>query len=188
MMLKKMRSIIIATIVLCLCFYAIDFLASTKGLVCEENVTLIVKKYYPNYSIVQLKDLDKDVQKYFIETYRDARPGCIKEDFDGDGLSDYALLLRAKIKRRSIEKVVVLRGKGNESFDSINLEELTDRIGSFFIRHVPPGKIKKWEETERHKMKTVVIKLPGFELVLFEAASRVYFWKDNKFHFIQTSD
>lgn len=184
----KMRLVTVVPIVLCLCFYAIDSLAFTKRPICDDSITLIVKKFYPNYSIVQLKDLDKDVQEYFTKTYGDAHPGCIKEDFDGDGLSDYALLLRTKRNGKSIEKVVVLRGKVNHSFSIINLAELKDRSGSFFIKHVPPGKIKKWEETERHRMKTFIIKLPGFELVLFEAASRIYFWKGNKFYFIQTSD
>ena len=150
---------------------------------CKNLSNNLIKEYYPNYTLVQLKDLDNDLQEYFTATYHNSHPGCIQEDFDGDGLADYALLLRAKTKDKTIERISVLKGKKEQSFISINLDELKDRVGSFFIRYVPPGKIKEWNTN-----KTMVISRPAFELVLFEAASRVYFWQEDKFHFIQTSD
>ena len=130
-----------------------------------------------------MKNLDKDLQEYFTVTYHDSHPGCVNEDFDGDGIVDYALLLRTKVKGKNVERVVVLKGKIEQSFIPIDLDDLKDRTGSFFIRYVPPGKIKEWNTD-----KTIVISRPAFELVLFEAASRVYFWQENELHFIQTSD
>lgn len=183
--------VVIFTMPLYLPLYASDFKSSTRGLNCGKHANTIVKKYYPNYTIAQLKDLDKDLQEYFTDTFGDAHPGCIEEDFDGDGVTDYALLLlsESKVEGKLIEKLIVLRGKGEQKFIPIELEEVREVTGSSFvirnsfIRHIPPGKIKEWDSN-----RTLTIKNPGFESVLFEAASRVYFWETGKFHFIQTSD
>jgi hypothetical protein len=155
---------------------------------CEDKVGPIAEKHYPNYRIVRLEDLDKDVREYFARAYPNGHPGCVEEDFDGDGLLDYALLLRTEVDGKTTEKVVVLRGRGDQSFVPINLDVLNDRSGSFFVRYVPPGEIRKWQETTRSKMKTIILKHPGFELVLYESASRVYYWRGKRFHSVQSSD
>lgn len=143
----------------------------------------IVNKYYPHHTLIQLKDLNEDVQKYFATTYAESHPGCTKEDFDGDEEADYALLLRTKIKGKIIERLVVLKGKGGKNFTPINLDQYDERTGDSFLRSVLPGKIRDLTGTE-----IVTINHPGFEIILFEAASRVYFWRGGNFHFIQTSD
>jgi hypothetical protein len=143
----------------------------------------IISTYYPNHTLVQFKDLNEDVREYFAEKYPNSHPGCIKGDFDGDGLIDYALLLRTNIKGRIIEKLVVLKGENGKKFILIDLDESDKRVGDSFLRHIPAGRVEKCDRTE-----TVTIDRPGFEIVLFEAASRVYFWKEGKFSFIQTSD
>jgi len=143
----------------------------------------IISTYYPHHTLVQLKDLNEDVQEYFSEKYPNSHPGCIKEDFDGDGVVDYALLLRTNIKGRIIERLVVLKGENGKKFIPIDLDESDERIGDSFLRLIPAGRVEKCDRTE-----TVTIDHPGFEIVLFEAASRVYFWKEGKFNFIQTSD
>jgi hypothetical protein len=162
--------------------YAIAHAPKAKSSDCEVTKE-IVNKYYPHHILVQLKNLNEDVKKYFATTYAESHPGCTKGDFDGDGEADYALLLRAKIKEKIIERLVVLKGKGGKEFMAINLDQYDERTGDSFLRSVPAGKIKDSTGTEM-----VTTNHPGFEIVLFEAASRVYFWRAGKFHFIQTSD
>lgn len=159
------------------------FLSISGYLISCATSKLIISTYYQHHTLVELRDLNEDVQEYFIEKYPNSHPGCIKEDFDGDGLVDYALLLRTNIKGRIIERLVVLKGKNGKEFIPIDLDEFYGRIGDFFLRPIPVSKVEKCDRTE-----IVTLDRPGFEIVLFEAASRVYFWKGGKFNFIQTSD
>jgi hypothetical protein len=159
------------------------FLSISGYLMSCATSKVIISTYYPHHTLVQLRDLNEDVQEYFAEKYPNSHPGCIKEDFDGDGLVDYAFLLRTNIKGIIIERWVVLKGKNGKEFIPIDLDESDERIGDSFLRPIPAGKVEKCDRTE-----TVTLDRPGFEIVLFEAASRVYFWKGRKFDFIQTSD
>ncbi len=160
------------SVMLCACFCVADPQASAQGKSCEDRIGSMVGKYYPGYSVVGLKGLDADLREYLAENNRRAEPGCIEKDFDGDGVQDYALLLRNETNET--ERFVVLRGKADGSFIPLTLDVLKDRLGSFYIRSVPPRKI--------------TLGRPGVELVLFEAASRVYFWSGGNFHSIQTSE
>ncbi len=141
-----------------------------------------LNRYVPDHTLVKLMDLNKDVQEYLRETYHDSQPGCIKGDFDGDGIADYALLL-SKTEGKIGVRLVVLKGKSSNDFVPFELDEFDERIKDIFLRPIPPGKIVNWDRTQ-----TVSIDRPGFELVIFESASYVYFWKDGRFGFIQTSE
>jgi hypothetical protein len=145
---------------------------------------VLLGTYYPNHRIVAIKDLNQDVQQYFREEYVDSDPGCIEEDFDGDGIVDYALLLRTDLAGKAVERFVVLKGEGKDRFTPINLIESHQRIGDSFLRLVPSGTVVR----NSAGTETVTLNRPGFEIVLFESASRVYFWESGKFRFVQTSD
>jgi len=154
---------------------------------CEARADTAVARYYPGYSVVGPGELSPDLREYFAHNYRGSRPGCVEADFDGDGTRDYALLLREKTGGAVLERLVVLRGKSDGSFIPLTLETLKDQLGDFYIRAVAPGKIRK-SAVDSGKEETITLKRPAFELVLYEAASRVYFWSGDKFRPIQTSD
>jgi hypothetical protein len=152
-------------------------------LVSCSSAKVSISAYYPDYVLVKLRDLNKDVQEYFAQRYPKSDPGCIKEDFDGDGVFDYALLLRKNMGEEPVEKLVVLKGINKKEFMAIEISTFHERIGDIFLRRVQAGRIEGLDRTE-----STTLDRPGFEIVLFEAASRIYFWKNGNFVFIQTSD
>jgi hypothetical protein len=175
-------------IALCLCCPAIESQAFAQGKGCDDEIRRAAGKYYPGYLVVGLDGLDPDLRQYLAAIDHRQEPGCVKGDFDGDGTQDYALLLRKQIDETTTERLVVLLGRADGSFTPVSLEILKDRLGSFYIRPLPPGKIGKWAEVEGSKRESMTLEHPGIELVLYEAASRAYFWSNGKFHSVQTSD
>jgi hypothetical protein len=172
-----MRTKILLLIFSVLCCGGLCAQASER-ISCADRISSVVSRYYPGYSVVGTKDLDRDVQDYLREEHRDSDPGCIEEDFDGDGLQDYAVLIQRKERAKTVERLVALRGAEGDNFVPITLDTFRDRIGSFFILPV----------RARNSMKQTRNSRPRFKLVLFESASRVYLWKGNSFTTIQTSD
>jgi hypothetical protein len=155
--------------------------------VIESNneIGKIIKKDFSNCRLVQLRDLYDDLQNYFKKTYPDLHPGYVYGDFNGDGITDYALLIRCKDHNSKIEKFIVFIGQGKESFSTIVIDQWNDELSlkNLFLSIIQPGKIREGDSS-----KIKILKFQGIKLSLFEAASRVYFWDNNKFSFIQTSD
>jgi hypothetical protein len=155
----------VTSVVLCafLCTAGSPALGAENG--CEARASTVVVRYYTGYSVVGPGELSPDLREYFAQKYRGSRPGCVEEDFDGDGTQDYALLLRKKTGRAVVERLVVLRGKSDGSFIPLTLETLKDRLGNFYIRAVAPGRIRK-SAVDSGKEETITLKRPALELVL----------------------
>lgn len=151
----------------------------------EEHVERIIRTDYPDCRLVRPEDLYEDLQRYFQDKYRDSYPGYVYSDFNGDGITDYAVLIRCEISNRITEKFVVFMGKGKDAFQAIDIAEWDDELSlkNLFLHFVFPGTIKAWDSSS-----TVKLMSGGVELTLFEAASRVYYWDNGKFRFVQTSD
>lgn len=154
----------------------------------ENSTALIAKSHYPDYAILRLEDLNEDLQAHLRFNYGNAQPGYVKDDFDGDGFMDYALLL-LKNEAKPMEKLVVLRGQGNGTFVPTALFEIGGEVASSymlkncFIRCIPPGEVEEWDHTRK-----VVIQYPGIEWINWESSSCVYYWQNGEFHHIWTSD
>lgn len=83
-----------------------SFTINTKGSPYEEiapEILRLVKRFYPDFQIVQNKDLDQDLQDFLREKHLDNHPTWIKSDFNGDGINDYAVLLwKKEIKKKGL--------------------------------------------------------------------------------------
>ena len=144
-----------------------------------------IKIQCPKCSLVKFKDLDRDLQNHFKEKYPDSHPCFLSGDFNGDGIADYAILLRCEVFQKMNEKFIVLLGTKKGSFQWINIYQWDDVLSlkNIYLCIILPGKIK---ELDSSKIK--ILKLPGIEVNLFESASQVFYWDKDKFNFIQTSD
>jgi hypothetical protein len=149
------------------------------------GVNQLIKADFPQCRILQLKDLDNDLQEYFIVNHPSAHPGYVIADFDGNGKEDYALLLLCGGKKKQTIRFDVLMADKNNSYSRIKIEKWSDELSlkNLYLEITKPGKIK---ETDSER--TITIKNDGVSLNLFEAASRVYYWKNGKFNNVQTSD
>ena len=155
---------------------------------CELDAEALVRNYFPGSSIVKTRDLESDLRQFWAEKNPDATPGCIAADFNADGATDYALLLIKENNGKRTEDLVILLGARDGGFKKMSLDTLTDRLGAFFLRPVLPSMITPWDKRSGKKTGSISIPYVGVELVLFEAAARVYYWRDGGFASIQTAD
>jgi len=56
----------------------------------------LVKMFYPDFQILRYEDLTNDLRDYLKEIQLNEHPGWIRDDFNGDGINDYATLLWKK--------------------------------------------------------------------------------------------
>jgi len=144
-----------------------------------------IKSYFPTCRPVQLSDFDKGLQEYLSGTPRSINPGYIAADFNGDGKEDYAVLLICDNKNNPNIIFTVFMAVKDDSYSCINVHTWTGTLylKNLYLDIVKPSKIK-----EHDSKQLITIKNYSVLLVLFEAASQVYYWKDGKFNHIQISD
>jgi len=172
------------------CIVAIPVLIYASVL-CGNNLKIshkiesLIKINYPKCKLLQMTDLNQDLQDYFVHNFPNSSPGYVASDFNGDGKLDYAALLICLEKKKSTIRFVVFMARKDDSYSCLKIHKWSEKLylSNLYLNIVKPGKIQEWD-SER----IITIEHPGIALVLFEAASRVYYWKRGQFNYIQTSD
>ncbi len=159
-------------------------------IILSDELTAAIQKHYPQPQLVLADDIDW--------------PSCgiatslIDGDFNGDGRTDYALLLKGAVKGETkwqgktlklMElKLVAFLQDGRGAFQGVILQAF-DNYHPFnvYLRRQAPGMVS---EPRSLGNKTVKIKHPGILMVHCETSSVVFYWdqKANKFQEIWTGD
>lgn len=161
---------------------------ATEGDDCARNAWPLAQRHYPGFSLLKVDDLEEDLQMFWAERYQNVSPGCVDADFNGDGLSDFALLLKGEKDGLPFLDLVVLLQTNRDEYRAVRLDTLKDRLKSYSVRSVQPRALVSWEDRMLPTAKRATMEHVGFELQLFEAASRVYYWKDGAFVSVQTAE
>ena len=157
----------------------------------KPNSDLVLTKIvgqFPRDHLLRLSDLDSAAAEYFIRDFPKEKPGLVKGDFDGDGHSDYAILLRSNSGTST--KLVVFRYSETQNY-TIGYE-LEDVYSMSYITVVKVGSCI--EETDAidnvNPLSPTILKYLGINLTHFGKSARVIFWDErtNKFEEIWTSD
>ncbi len=147
----------------------------------ESNVLSLVCK---NPTLVQKDHLDSDERKYLDEN-RQSYSTMLKGDFNGDGLADKAFLLTCAGGKdgQIVERLIVIMQQKQRRYRSYKLEEFNKFRDDVYIKAVSPGIVVEWETDRRVKIDHF-----GIERVFAGKSSGVFYWKDNRFRYLQTSD
>lgn len=143
-----------------------------------EESTKLINEHFPNYDLLDYQDLDffgKDCFEEYVNKYS---PGIVNRDFNGDGLRDFALLLKdIKSNSDDVKFAIFLKQSKGRYQLTIN-SDLKHSKGIVFILPVEPGKVLK--ETEavdtgkpRRKLK---LKNAAIELWYCGKATVVFYW------------
>ncbi len=151
----------------------------------SSDIEIVIRKRYPDYRILKYSDLGKGLQEYFGGSPSQSSPGYVTDDFTGDNIIDHAVLLISEKKHSNKLKFVIIIGNKKGSYKWFEIHEWKGELylGNTYLVRVRPGEVKEYDS-----MKTRFIKNPGVKLVLYESASRVYYWENKKISYIQTSD
>lgn len=116
--------------------------------------------------------------------------GLLRADFNGDGVDDFAVLLRSKNSHRRengdlyrYQVVAFISGKDKKHEPKVLTENEDFYPPITFITIRKPGKIREFETG-----KTTAIKNPAIDLTYCGKSSVTYLWKGKKFSEIWTSD
>jgi hypothetical protein len=129
-------------------------------------------------------------------------PGLIRADFNGDGLDDYAALLKigGSEQRRLWEGktwtlievwFVVFLGQREEGFRSIVLEKLEQYIPVMVVLDLQkPGLVREYAEIEYEKRKIIQLKRMSISRLRCGRSEAIFYWDDarNRFRMVTVSD
>ena len=149
------------------------------------DVSAAIETKFKNMKVMGAGDIDKNE----CNTVKGAN-GVLRGDLNGDGTEDFAMLFGTKESHRKENGdlyrymlVVFVSGKDKKYQTKV----LTDYEDFFppiiFINIHTPGNIE-----ELGTGKTAIVKHPAIDLTYCGKSAVTYFWKDQKFSEIWTSD
>ena len=159
----------------------------------SDQLRMAIQERYPQAKVVEVDDLNKDECEI-----PKSPPGFVEADFNGDGLTDYGVLLKAslkeekewqgkKLKVMEIKFVVFLKEKSG-SLRSIIIDS-SDQVHPLlvFIQLQPPGVIR---EIPTLGDRVFQLKNPGILRYFCGKSSAVFYWdrKAKGFQEIGTGD
>jgi hypothetical protein len=163
---------------------------NASSTVSQNESTELIKKYFPDYVLMEIGELTPLARKYFKRHYPNLTPSFVRADFDGDGFLDLALLLRkARGKDRKTILTIFLHSNRNR-FELAYYLSFGVYGGDVYIIPVESGKVVSQTESIDVPREKVELRNTAIELVYFEKSSVVYYWDDRmkKFESIWTSD
>lgn len=149
------------------------------------DMSAAIETKFKNMKVMGAGDIDKNE----CDTVKGAN-GVLRGDLNGDGTDDFTMLFRSKESHRKENgdlyhyKLVVFVSGRDKKYQTKVLTDYEDFFPPIiFINIHTPGKIKEFGTG-----KTTVVKHPAVDLTYCGKSAVTYFWKDQKFSEIWTSD
>jgi hypothetical protein len=148
----------------------------------------LINKYYPGYRIINIEELDKMARTFFKVRHPDSNPSLVSDDFDGNGLPDFAFLLTNK-KRDNTVLVILLQQSLNNFHHSFFLSMDSYR-SDIVITPIKKNTLLSQAEAISSEEEKVLLQNPSIQLIYIGKSAVVYYWDKNKntFSEIWTSD
>jgi hypothetical protein len=187
MKMNSNRNILLVTTTVCLLLMSVSALSQTRTQTIQEiiprEVQDAIKRLDSKGRIVELNDLEEGLRQQFSEGNIERHPAYISADFDGNGLQDYAVLLRSEISGKAIVRLVVFLKHENGVLKAHTLEKFDDLLDSIFIDIQSPGKVQEYDSN-----RTIRMQFPGIARRFFEKSAGIYYWDKKRFNYVQTED
>ncbi len=159
----------------------------------SNELRMIVQGYFPKERIVESNDIDSKSCQVA------SHPGWIEADFNGDGLRDYAVLLKGSVKQKKewhgrelqlmeVKLVAFVQEAARGRFRSIVLDSFEEYYPLGVDIDIQP---KGWiREPPSIGHKAVELKNPGILQYFCEKSASVFYWdkKTNKFKRLWVGD
>ncbi len=149
-----------------------------------------ILKLFPGYHVMTLTERDTDTRTFLSQHYRESNSSVVRADFNGDGILDYALML--KYGKSPTAKFVVLFCSGDSTCRKVYELDVTGYSDSVYLKPVPVGSRASQTDAIDTKDSPAPVKLrsTGIEVTYFGKAKVVYYWnkKHRKIEAVQTED
>jgi hypothetical protein len=147
-----------------------------------------ILKQFSGYHLLTLQERDPDLKAFLAQHFTKSNPSVVRGDFSGDGIPDYALLL--KDDKTGATKLVVLLCSADGQCKSVYDLDETTYAGAIYLS--PMGTGSKVSQTEAVPGSAPPVKLhsTGIQVNYFEKGKVVLHWnpKRQKIEEVQTGD
>jgi hypothetical protein len=137
-------------------------------------------KAHPGWRVLTLADLYQDDKALWSEYHQGSCPGMAELDFDGSGKKHVALALMRGSGEKAVERIILVRPKSG-GLDERTL--ISDFDAYNVIWRLGPGVAQEWDSDKK-----VSIRHDSLVVEHLESATQQWYWKNGKFHYVQTSD
>lgn len=147
-------------------------------------ITSYIDRELPGWKVPQ----SSEWEKYWYNRYEASQNTVyrVQEDFDGNGQSDYAYILKDSAEKYAVWVFL----ENDSSYIKHRIYDITRLPNSKL--HVGLAVLKAGSYHDLNTTDTVPAKVqtnhPAIHVIFFETASKAYYWKDGSFHLIQTGD
>lgn len=154
----------------------------------QDSVLNAIKKNCRNCKLVTLNDLVDEAREEFLELYPNANPGWITGDFNGDGLSDYAVLLYNKEKEKIYIRLLALLANNEGTFRINTLVRSFHGGFYWYIGLMESGSIIKHTKAfapPKNVPKEILLKYPAIRYYKEGSSMTVFYFETAKGIFIE---
>ena len=149
-------------------------------------------EFVQNY--VRLADLDYKLPRgqfepdtlSYLKRNAEPEPWAVNSDFNGDGVIDWAGLLRNAEGRLDLVVVYSFRKYYSHQVLTSPASDTDEIFAGVFGE--PPGKISGFPINHKMPKPEITLRYPGIHLVWFEKASVLFYWNGSSFSDFLTSD
>ena len=147
-----------------------------KAMLNPRMQAIIRQNVHPNATIVSVENLNTVIQETFLNAEEEALPGFVVADFNGDGVADYAALLRFPRKAGFGEWLVVFIGARGGGFQLRLLEKYDGFRDDVYIRIEPPGHMNA-----SGSLRIVNLRAPAIARIHPERPPTIFYWDKGRF-------
>jgi len=146
----------------------------------EPPLDSIIAQFFPGYTPVTPGDLSGDVRRVTNADPSYGEPGrsptVIRADFDGNGVADYAVLVRELASRNPDEVFAVLMGQGEGRYKAAMKAFFGGLLGDVYLGYIPADAELTPAQGIREGGPPVRLSQPAIRLVYYGRAADAFYW------------
>lgn len=147
----------------------------------------LISKTFPGWRIKMASDLESYDKQLWDKAHPKECPGLAIGHFQTPDQTAYALLLVPKSGVNDGSKILVLAKSEKVDVYSVKMldhaEQEPGSSSGLVISKVPPGEFSGFDTSQ-----SVTLKTDGIEAEWIEKSSILYYWKNDRYRKLQTSD
>jgi hypothetical protein len=146
----------------------------------EPPLESVITHFFPGYAPVPLGDLAPEIGALTVSDpvydSPDRSPSVIKADLDGNGLSDYGLLIRKAAGPEADEIFVILMGHGEGRFAKAIESFFGGVARDIYLGYLPAGTVLPAPEEAGGNAPPLILESPAVTLNVLGQLSDAFFW------------
>lgn len=146
----------------------------------EPPLESVITHFFPGYAQVPLGDLAPEIGALTVSDpvydNPDRSPSAIKADFDGNGFSDYALLIRKTAGPEADEIFVILMGHGKGRFATAIESFFGGVARDIYLAYLPAGAVLAAPADDGGTAPPLTLENPAVTLNILGQLSDAFYW------------